>query len=345
MKTKTKILLSSCLISALVASTAFCQKVGSTSMQYLEVMPCARATALGDAYSVLASGAEAVFWNPSGVALVQNQEFSTTYIKWMFDAQLGSISWATSLGEFGSLGLQFHYVDYGSVDEAIIGGGYDQSLPFPYLTGRQFTPYSYLAGVTYAKFLTDKFSTGVTFKYGHESLYPGHNTLTIVDTVHGNSVVNTFGNAYLFDFGMRYNTGYRTVQVGAAVQNFGPDIKYATESDKNPGPLLFRIGVAADLIGQNSLLVEQEDSRLGVAFDLYHSNDYGQHIHVGMEYEFARTVSLRIGYKSNYDSEGLTFGGGIRQTLGDIKFSLDYSYGATTLVVNNVHRISLGVGL
>src|SRR3989304_8947416 len=62
---------------------AFAQKVGSTSMQFLKVLPCARATALGEAYSVWASGAEAVFWNPSGLALIDGQEISTTYIDWL----------------------------------------------------------------------------------------------------------------------------------------------------------------------------------------------------------------------------------------------------------------------
>jgi hypothetical protein len=37
----------------LFSSSALSQKVGSTSMQFLKVMPCARATAMGDAYSVL----------------------------------------------------------------------------------------------------------------------------------------------------------------------------------------------------------------------------------------------------------------------------------------------------
>jgi hypothetical protein len=346
MKTKARILISCCLISLAVVSMSLAQKPGMTSMQYLEVMPCARATALGEAYSVWVSGAEAVFWNPAGVASVQNLEFSTSYTKWMFDAQIGALSGAVSLGNIGALGLQVQYVDYGLFDESIIGGSFDQAQPYPYVTGRQFQPYSYLAGLTYAKSLTDKFSTGITLKYSHESLYPGHGSYTVVDTATKTSqVVNTFGNVVLFDFGMRYNTGFRTIQVAAAVQNFGPSISYATESDKSPAPLLFRVGAAVDLIGSNGLLVEQKDSRLGVALDVFHSSDSGQHIHIGMEYEFASTFSLRMGYKSNYDSEGFTFGGGVHQTISDINFSFDYSFGPTTLIIGNVHRISLGVGL
>ena len=53
----------------LFTTSVYSQKVGTTSMQFLKVMPCARGTALGDAYSVLATGAEAgileSFWNCS----------------------------------------------------------------------------------------------------------------------------------------------------------------------------------------------------------------------------------------------------------------------------------------
>ncbi len=41
-------------VIGLLAPSASAQKVGSTAMQFLHVMPVARATAMGDAYSVLA---------------------------------------------------------------------------------------------------------------------------------------------------------------------------------------------------------------------------------------------------------------------------------------------------
>jgi len=55
----------------LVAWPSWAQKVGTTSMQFLKVMPVARATALGDAFVALAEGVESVFWNPSGLALAE----------------------------------------------------------------------------------------------------------------------------------------------------------------------------------------------------------------------------------------------------------------------------------
>jgi hypothetical protein len=103
--------------------------------------------------------------------------------------------------------------------------------------------------------------------------------------------------------------------------------------------------MAADLIGNNSLLVEDETNRVGVAFDLFQPNDYTQQQHLGLEYEYAGTFALRVGYKFNYDTQGFTAGGGVRETVGGVRITLDYSYGAIGMYLGDVHRISLGAGL
>ena len=324
---------------AIFSSIAFSQKVGSTSMQFLEVMPVARATALGDAYSVWASGADAVFWNPSGLALVETQEFSSTFIQWIFDTRQGALSYATPIGNIGALGLQIQYVDYGEFDEAVATRPYINQEVNPGLTGNTFHPFSYLVGLSYARSLTDKFSTGLTVKYAHESLYNGQMVLAQVSQGSFEEV-KTWASGVIFDFGIRYNTGFRSIQIGASVQNFGPNVTYAIQS--SPVPLLFRWGVAADLIGKDALLATDEENRLGLAFDLYQPNDYEQQEHLGVEYEFAGVFALRAGYKFNYDYEGLTVGGGVKQAVGSVQLSLDYSYGSMGTYLGSAHRISLG---
>ncbi len=333
-----------CVLCAagVLVPVAVAQKVGSTSMQFLKVMPCARATAMGDAYSVLASGAEALFWNPSGLALVENQEFSLTYVDWIFDARQGALSYATTLGEIGAIGGQIQYVDFGSFDETSSLPPYIKNVDEPGRTGRSFRPFSYLIGLTYARSMTDRFSVGLSAKYAHESLFDGQSVVAQVNQNVYESV-NTWASGLLFDFGVRYNTGYRSVQIGASVQNFGANVKYAKES--NPVPLLFRFGIAANVIGNESLLLQQDDNRLSVAFDIFQPNDYSQQAHAGIEYEYAGVFALRGGYKFNYDYEGLTVGGGIKHTFESIRFSLDYSYGSIGPYLGGVHRISLGAGL
>jgi hypothetical protein len=326
---------------SMLSSIAFSQKVGSTSMQFLKVMPCARATAMGDAYSVLASGAEAVFWNPGGLASLEGQEISVTYLKWIFDTQQGALAFASSLGGWGVIGIQLQYVDFGEIPEAIWGPPYNNDLNYPGLTGNTFRPFSCVGGITYASRITDKFSTGFAVKYAYESLYNGNTARAV--TKAGDTVdVNTWANGVLFDFGLHYKTNFHSIEIGASVQNFGPSLKYAI--DANPAPLALRVGIAADIIGRDALLGSSEDSRLGLAFDLFQPNDYEQQYHAGMEYEFSQMVALRVGYKFNYDADGFTAGMGVKQTVGAVRLSVDYSYGALSYNLGNVHRISLGVG-
>jgi len=325
----------------LFSSTALSQKVGSSSMQFLKVMPCARATAMGDAYSVLASGAEAVFWNPAGVALSDKSEVSLTYLKWIFDTQQGALSFSTPIGNFGSVGVQVQYVDFGEIPEALWDSPYKDDIQYPGLTGNTFHPFTYLVGLTYASQITEKFSTGISVKYARESLYDGE--AHVATNASGEtSTVNTWGAGFIFDFGLNYNTGFRTIRLGASMQNFGANVRYAAEA--SPVPIALRVGIAADLMGNNALLLPSEDNRLGMAFDLFQPNDFAQQAHLGLEYVYGGVVAVRGGYKFNYDADGFTAGVGLQQTIAQTKFSFDYSYGVLNYHLGNVHRISLGVG-
>ncbi|MEE4310766.1 MAG: PorV/PorQ family protein [candidate division KSB1 bacterium] len=340
-KLKTGVLLFFLIFPTLHASSALGQKVGSTSMQFLKVMPSARATALGEAYTVWATGAEAVFWNPAGLAEVENMDFSTTYIDWLFDAQQGAFSYAVSVKKLGAFGVQFQYIDFGEFEETTNERPYISDPDNPGLTGRTFAPFAFLAGLSYARSLTDKFSVGLSMKYAFESLFDGQKVTAMVrQGVY--EEVKTWASGVLFDFGIRYNTGYRSIHIGSAVQNFGADVTYA--KDSNPVPLMFRLGAGADIIGPDALIISgSDDNRLSLAFDIFHPNDYGQQIHLGAEYEFSRSFALRGGYKFNYDFDGLTFGAGFKRAIEGFGFSVDYSYGAMGTYLGHIQRISLGI--
>jgi hypothetical protein len=353
MKTK-KIFFLIAAISIVAACTLAQEKAGTTSMQFLKVMPCARATALGDAYSSVAIGAEALYWNPAGLAWADKKEISLTYINWIFDSKLYDFAFGMPLGNIGSIGFQLRYVDYGTFEEAIANNltaypGQD----LPYLTGKTWKPYDFLFGLSYARKVTDKFSFGLSVKYAYESLYDQNEVSSYAmgstGGVDNTYTLDTRRDVFLFDAGFRYYTGFRTVYIAASVQNFGPDVAYKTsaKTTRYPAPLSFRLGASADLIGPNSLLSEQSNSRLGIMFDIFLANDADQQEHIGLEYEFANTFAVRLGYKVNYETEGLTYGAGIHQNLSGIKLSIDYSYSAMNAMISdyvgNVHRISLGV--
>ncbi len=324
------------------ALPAHAQKVGSTSMQFLKVIPSARGAALGDAYSVLASGADAALWNPSGLVFEQNQSVSFSYLNWIFYTRQGGVTYALSLGDVGVVGVQLQYVDYGEIEEAIWVSPYNQKIEGVGLTGRTFRPYSYVIGASYASYLTDRFATGFTVKYAHESLYDGKKISAQIKQGTYEDV-KTWANGLLFDFGMRYNTGYKSIEIATSVQNFGGNVTYAKES--SPVPMMFRLGIAANVIGKESIFMMDEENRLTMEFDLFQPNDYAQQEHVGIEYEYAGFLYLRGGYKFNYDFDGLTLGGGIKQEMMSAKISFDYSFSSIGTYLGNVHRLTVGVGL
>ncbi len=326
-----------------MASTSEAQKVGSTSMQFLKVMPSARATALGEAYAAWATGPEAIFYNPAGLARLEKMGVSTSYVNWLFDAQQGALAYALAVKRFGVLGFQIQYADFGQFEETSTQRPYITNPDNPGFTGRSFHPFSYVVGICYARDLTDKFSVGFGMKYAYESLFNGDRVIAMVKQgVY--EEVKTWASVVLFDFGIRYNTGFRSIHLGSSVQNFGPDVKYAQES--HPVPLLFRFGIGADIIGPNGLWAQNSNnSRLSLAGDIFHPNDYDQQVHVGMEYEFANTFALRVGYKFNYDFDGLTFGAGLQHQLEGIRLSFDYSYGDMGVYLGYVQRISIGIAL
>jgi long-subunit fatty acid transport protein len=323
------------------------QKVGTSSLQFLKVMPTARATAMGDAYVSLASGADATFWNPAGLTKLETHELSSTLTMWLFDTKQLALAYGLPMGDWGTLGFQFQYVDFGRIEETR-ADAVDLVVPAngtPFfnagLTGRSFTPYSYLVGLSYARAFTDKFSAALTAKYVMESLW-SEQAITIVNPVTGEaSTYKTYADVVLYDFGMLYNTGFRSIQIGISAQNFGPQVKFADAA--HPAPLAFRLGVSANLLGQEGLLFQDGTNRFTLAYDLFQPNDYRQQMHVGAEYSFLEFVALRAGYKIDYDSEGLTFGGGLHTDVSGWPVRVDYSYGKMSEYLNNVHRISLGV--
>lgn len=331
------------VLAAAWAGPASAQKVGSTSMQFLKVLPSARAAALGEAYSTLASGAEAIFWNPAGMARTDGHELSLTYTDWLFDARQGALSYATSVRSLGAVGLQVQYVDFGVFEETTNERPYISDPDRPGFTGRTFRPFSFLVGATYARHLTDRFALGLGVKYVHESLFDGSNvTAQVRQGVFDQ--VSTRASGVLFDFGIRYETGFRSIQIASSVQNFGADVRYAVES--YPVPLLFRVGIAADLVGPDGLFLGgHDDNQVRAAFDIFHPNDYAQQVHVGLEYEFAQVLSLRGGYKFFYDNDGLTLGGGLQHTMGELGLAIDYSYGSMGEYLDKVQRISLTIEL
>ncbi len=328
MSTITKIVFRCCagLLLFLPATTGWAQKVGTSSMQFLKVAPNAHAAGLGTAYVALGSGADALYWNPAGLARADGHTLSLDRVDWFLDTAHYAAAYGGSLGRFGHLGFHFYFADMGDFRETRVDhlGFVDRNgtqVYNPGLTGQSFSPKSWITGLTYARNFTDRFSAGFTAKLAREDLWLASSQVM------------------LFDFGMNYETGFRSLRVGASVINFGSPVSF--EEEDYPAPLLFRIGAAMDMIGANGLLSRSGIGRLTTTFDLIQPNDYDQQWATGLEYVFLERFMLRGGYQHNFDTASLSFGGGLRQSIGSLGLGIDYSYSDMSDAFGSVHRLGL----
>jgi hypothetical protein len=300
-------------------------KVGTTSFQFLKVSPDARSTALAEAYSSVVNTSEAVFWNPAGLTRVDNIDVATSYVDWLLDISHFSLAAAYSMGNIGTLGFQAVLTDMGEIEETRVDHLFrneEQGIYNPGLTGNTLKPGSMVFGLSFARRLTEKFSFGLTAKYAIEDL-----------------VVQT-ASTFMFDGGVLFETGFKSLTLSAVLRHFGPKVTYFNKS--YPLPQTFTLGLSGYLIApESSFLGTSESSKLLLTYDLSQPRDYSQQHHIGAEYAFRDLLYLRAGYKLNFDEEGLTYGFGL--AYGGIR--IDYSYSDFGEFLDAVHRFSVGFGL
>lgn len=314
-----------CMIFTLSSSTdvfAF-EKVGVTSFQFLKVMPGARSTALGNAYSSLAHGADAMFWNPAGLIKSNKFGISASHIDWFLDTQHFSFSGVYSLSSAMSIGIMGMNVDYGEIEVTTVDAlGPTEEGYNPGLTGETIHPGANLVGLAFGQRLTNKFSYGVTAKYVTENM-----------DVKSKSIL-------MFDGGVLFDTKFRSMVLSATIRHFGPKVTYY---DKDfPLPQTLNIGISANIISpQESLIGTTSNHSILMAFDIVQPRDYDQQYNIGFEYSFSDILFLRSGYRINYDTGGLTLGFGIKYK----SVKMDYSYNDFGDYLDNVNRFTVGFEL
>ena len=104
-------------------------------------------------------------------------------------------------------------------------------------------------------------------------------------------------------------------------------------------PMSFQLGAAFDILegGDNPYLWT-------VAGEFVHPNDGPEKINVGTEYTMFNLLSLRAGYRFNYDEEDLTFGAGINVKTSSVGFTINYAY-MNLNRFSEVHMFSLLIGI
>jgi len=305
------------------------ERVGQSGWQFLKINGDPRQAGMGSAFTAIAGGdANAVFGNPASIADVAGSDVQFNSVLWIADITHQSFSAARSFGDIGVFALSFATLDYGDIPETINAPIAGDTRTEAVVTGNTYTARDMALGLTYARKITENLSIGGSVRWLRESI--AELSMTNVS----------------FDFGTLYYTGYRSLRIAMAARNFGPDShligwseEYQAEAYDVRMPLDFRVGIAMDFFDEKG-----SPHVLTVALDGDHPNDGPEKIQLGAEYVFDRTLSIRGGYKFNYDEQNFTFGAGFAYPLVGMNVKVGYAY-VNFGALKQVHMFSIGLAL
>lgn len=328
------------ILTTTLSSQGFISQVskrGTTAAQFLSIGQGARATGMGSAFVAVSDDAYAMFWNPAGIAKVENAAFAVDHTQWIADINYNFMALAYNLGNFGVIGMSFTVSD---VDEMNV-----TTVENPEGTGEKFGVTDAAFSIAWGMQLTDKFAIGFNPKFIYQSIWKMSAT------------------AIALDMGVQYVTPFDGIVLAMSISNFGTKMKMEGNSalivyDPDPNstgnnnsipaylqtdswdlPLNFRVGVAYKPLNM-------DNHKVLLSADALHLSDNYEYVNLGVEYSFNNFIFLRGGYKSLFlddSEETFAVGFGVKQLLlGNVSVVLDYAFqdfGRLT----NIQKFGVGI--
>ena len=349
---KLKIILIFIVLYFCIVSQSYAQKpyrIGTTAANFLEIGYGSAGSAMGDAYVSLANDLSAVYWNPAGLAFMQQSEAQFIYQPWIADINTAFTGVGIVQPAVGTFAFSLIHVGYGDMEVT--------TLEKQDGTGEYFTATDFAINISYGRSLAQWFAFGASGKYVSSKIW------------------HTNASAFAVDLGVIVNTNFFSatgkredgVNIGMSISNYGTKMKYdgmdlmqpidiKPDEEGNyrdvPGkynlqswelPLIFRIGISF-----NPLIWGHH--RLTVAVDALHPNNNSEYVNIGGQYKLkiptAGDFYLRGGYKAIYmkDSEyGFSFGAGtLLHLMHNLGLKVEYAYRGVG-VLGKSHCYTIGV--
>lgn len=344
-----KFLLAMFFVSVACISTVFAQgsgttgdnftKAGSTGGLLLKMPVGARAIAMGGAFSGMADDISAIYWNPAGVALFQDNLAGFEYAQLFGGIGHGFVAASTPLSKQYNLAGSISFLSTGNIPVTTILAQDGN--------GASFQASDICLGLTLGGNLTEKFSFGITGKYIHSGLY------------------DLSASGIAFDVGTLYRTDFYGMTFGLAISNLGTPENFTGASlgahtshvDPSTGqvivdsvvgtmpsnsyslPLLFRAGVAIDLLGQVAGIKGQ---KLMFSTDFVTLSDNPEKVMMGAEYWWEDIIALRGGFQFLSDQYDFSAGVGLKYETGTFHGTIDYAF-SHTKDLGSINRIGIGM--
>jgi hypothetical protein len=309
---KIKTIITFILLGSIFSFAQDFKKTATSGFVFLQIPVTARSASLGESSVALSDlGSSSVFTNPAGLGFNErDHSFSASYSPWIADIKHYAAAYSIK-SDLGVWAISALAVDYGTMKKTKKTAG--QKV---YEVLGDFSANAIAIGLSYSRALTDKFSFGVSVKYVREG----------IDEYSASNV--------LFDGGILYYTGFKSLRIGASIQNFGVETKYINDPFKMPSVL--KLGMAAELLGDM-----KSDYRVTGIVEALHPNDGDERMNAGLEIGWKNMIFLRGGYKFFYDEETYSFGVGVNPST-TIPVSVDFSF-ADYARLGNILRFTLNL--
>ena len=310
-------------------------RVGTGGATELRLPVDARSIGLGGSTMASAAGAEALFFNPAGVAATDAKtEVAFTHTNYIADMEVNYFGVVQNFGDWGALGFSAKVLSIGDLIRT--------TEDAPDGTGEVFTPTFSTLGVTYSRRMTDRVNFGGTVYYVAERI--------LQETAAG----------VAFDFGFQYQTGFGGSSVGLVMKNVGGSLQFTgSDFDVNlvrpgddPGatqrtlsnssanfdlPAFFQIGASYPLLHQG---VNE-----AAAYAVYQNNSFMRdEYRGGLEWLYRKDFAARVGFAGSGSADdlfGFTYGLGFRLPLGTTRMHLDYAGETVSDFFDDVQTFSL----
>ena len=274
-----------------------------------------RSAALADAYVAVPGGLSSLGTNPAGLAAARRPQLDTTFASGVLDDTFGFLGWAQPL-PLGTAAAGLSYYDAGKVDLHFANGTSETRT-----AARDFVGH-----FAWGAPLPGGLSLGATAKFFRFEL-----------------AQEARASGAAGDAGAQWKTPVPGLALGAALQNFGPGVRFEQETD--PLPLTTRAGASWSWTSVNAKPDDANSflnaTHVLASAEVIKVRDEAATGAVGSELamDFGSTsIAIRMGWRLNSDSNRLTFGLGVREG----RFSLDYAL-SEKRTLGQAHHAGFGV--
>ena len=278
----------------------------NSGASFLNIGTSARAISMGGAYVGVADDANAISYNPAGLAQLNRNEITAQHTEWISDVKHDFLAGAFPLRN-STIGISIVALTQGKLE----GRDEDRNKT------DSFSAYDIATTISYSKKMNEKVKLGMNLKLIQQK----------IETEHATGVA--------IDIGTLYNTAIKNLTVGFSFQNLGPKMTFISEGYNLP--LTATLGAGYNIKNAITVALDIKQKIYDNKTEISFGTEYTPINLLALRVGYLKSLNPEDVSKIA-DFKGLGGGLGLRV----LNFSTDYAfipYGD----LGNTHRMSFSV--